>query len=249
MGTRRGGATFLSYHWLDPLGNPLVFDGLRTPLPDGVPPGGRIEADVVVGFPASTWHATDRLRSADRRTNLVRRCREPPLTCTVRVLPRLRQRTLAVSPPDGPAELVAASRSALEQQEEPITQVGEATAFLAAGCAPAPDWSRRILDSLEEGFGAVAGSIDVLGGFRDRRALAEVFAPWKPGFGRAPGWSHSLLCPAVVADRVLDATWTPQFYGLPSLDPGSFADLWLCDGRIRVEVDATTLLRAGRPPA
>lgn len=34
----------LAYHWFDP-GKAVVFDGLRTPLPYSIPPGGSVEAD------------------------------------------------------------------------------------------------------------------------------------------------------------------------------------------------------------
>jgi hypothetical protein len=40
-----------SYHWLDPLGNPIVWDGLRSPLPGPVAPGGRVTLDVAVRAP------------------------------------------------------------------------------------------------------------------------------------------------------------------------------------------------------
>src|SRR5688572_27592726 len=33
------GGVLLSYHWLDPLGNPIVWDGLRTPFAEPVAPG------------------------------------------------------------------------------------------------------------------------------------------------------------------------------------------------------------------
>jgi hypothetical protein len=40
-----------SYHWLDALGNPIVWDGLRTPLPQAVAPGERISLDAGVRAP------------------------------------------------------------------------------------------------------------------------------------------------------------------------------------------------------
>jgi len=40
-----------SYHWLDPLGNPIHWDGIRTPLPRPVPPGDRITLRVDVRAP------------------------------------------------------------------------------------------------------------------------------------------------------------------------------------------------------
>ena len=43
----------LGYHWLDELGNPIVWDGLWTALPREVAPGERVEADLTGR--ATTW--------------------------------------------------------------------------------------------------------------------------------------------------------------------------------------------------
>ena len=40
-----------SYHWLDALGNPIVWDGIRTPLPQPVPAGERITLRLGVRAP------------------------------------------------------------------------------------------------------------------------------------------------------------------------------------------------------
>jgi len=40
-----------SYHWLDPLGNPIVWDGVRTPLPRPIEPGGRVTVRLEVRAP------------------------------------------------------------------------------------------------------------------------------------------------------------------------------------------------------
>jgi hypothetical protein len=40
-----------SYHWLDALGNPIVWDGVRTPLPGSVAPGERTTVRVAVRAP------------------------------------------------------------------------------------------------------------------------------------------------------------------------------------------------------
>ena len=42
---------FLSYHWLDERGNPIVWDGLRTPLERPVAPGERLDATIAVRAP------------------------------------------------------------------------------------------------------------------------------------------------------------------------------------------------------
>ena len=46
-----GGDVACSYHWLDALGNPIVWDGIRTPLPRPVPPGERVTLRVGVRAP------------------------------------------------------------------------------------------------------------------------------------------------------------------------------------------------------
>ncbi|HST26121.1 MAG TPA: hypothetical protein VLJ76_09020 [Gaiellaceae bacterium] len=40
-----------SYHWLDGMGNPIVWDGVRTPLAGSVEPGGRVTLNVAVRAP------------------------------------------------------------------------------------------------------------------------------------------------------------------------------------------------------
>ncbi len=42
---------FLSYHWIDSRGRYAVYDGLRTLLPNDVPPGSRVDVDLRVRFP------------------------------------------------------------------------------------------------------------------------------------------------------------------------------------------------------
>jgi hypothetical protein len=40
-----------SYHWLDTLGNPIVWDGIRTPLPRPLPPGDRLTLCIALRAP------------------------------------------------------------------------------------------------------------------------------------------------------------------------------------------------------
>src|SRR5215831_16204240 len=40
-----------SYHWLDGLGNPILWDGIRTPLPHEVAPDDRVTLNVAVRAP------------------------------------------------------------------------------------------------------------------------------------------------------------------------------------------------------
>lgn len=236
----------LSYHWLDRFGNPLVWDGLRTPLAAAVRPGERIEAwlRVAAPVPAGPYRLAIGLVSEQRLW--LAELGNVELTVDVDVLPRLARRALAVEVADGPPALVAATRAALAAQDEPPVAGGEAVAFLAPGCLPAPDWSRLVLDAHEEGYAAVAGSVAVEGGRLGARGLARELAPWAPGFGRSPKWSLPLLCPSLVAGIVGGAPWVEPVCGLPALDPGGLAEAWLCDGRIRVVVSATAARRADR---
>src|SRR3954452_36008 len=42
---------FLSYHWLDERGNPIIWDGRRIPLREAVAPGATLEQAIVVRAP------------------------------------------------------------------------------------------------------------------------------------------------------------------------------------------------------
>lgn len=234
------GHIHLSYHWLDRLGNTIVWDGLRTPLAAPIPPGERAYAwlRIAVPRPPGPYRLAIDLICEPRfwLSELGNR----PLEIDVDVLARLTRRALAVHLSDGPAELVAATRSALAAQEEPVASEGDATAFLGAGCAPAPDWSRLVLDAHEEGYAAVAGSVAVQAGLL-ARAPARELAPWAPGFGRSPAWSLPLLCPSLLAELLPRAPWVEPVQGLPALDPAGLDEPWLCDGRIRITVPARAL--------
>ena len=226
----------LAYHWLDQLGNPIVWDGLRTALPRPVAPGGRLELPVaLVGpMPPGTYRLAFDLVHEHRLW--FQEVGNAPLELAVDVLPRLARRALAVRIRGG-EHLAASTREALAAQEEPVAGEGEATADLAAGCLPAPDWSRRILDAHEEGFVTVGGSIEVEDGWRERRRLRDL-EPWAPGFGRVPDWARPILCPSLLVESEI-----VEFHGLPSVDPAEIDGRVLCDGRIRVR------LPGGRPPA
>ncbi len=165
------------------------------------------------------------------------------LEIDVDVQPRI-ARSLSVEVAAGPPELAARTEAALARQDEPVTSDGEARAMLLAGCEPAPDWSRRVLDALQAGWAAVGGSIE-LQGFGRRHGLHEL-GPWKPGFGRAPTWAHPLLCPALGNEVLHVATWLEPLLGLPTLDTGSFPEPWVCDGRARVAVPVRALRPSGR---
>ncbi len=247
--SRPGTDIHLSYHWLDGRGNPIVWAGHFILLPDRVAPGQRVDAYVTVRAPVppGTYRlAFDLVNEGRYWFHEVGNSR---LELDVEVLPRLERRSLAVAVAPGPRELEEATRQALERQEEPVSRgpAAAATAYLSAGCRPAPDWSSRLLDAHAEGYAAVAGSIAVEGGPVARRRAGRELVPWQPGFGRSPAWTRPLVCPSILTG--VDATPAPGPGGLPALDPGALDDPTLCDGRIRVAVDATALRPGGRRPA
>lgn len=211
----------LAYHWLDERANPIVWDGLRTELPRPVSPGERVEVRARLRGPVPpgryrlAWDLVDEGRLWFEEVG------SEPLGSTVDVRPRI-ERRLAARGGD-PAALAA--------QEEPLVaeEQAAAVAYLPPHAAPAPDWSRRVLDAHQEGHAAVGGSVAVETGLLRRRPPA--LEPWLPGTGRVPHFAHPLLCPSLV--RGVDAEWDAEVEGLPALRPPQ-DEPWLYDGRIVV---------------
>lgn len=226
----------LSYHWLDRFGNVLVWEGLRVLPEEPVAPGARLRLELPVAAPMPPGAYRLVLDIVDEGRHWFGELGGRTLDLDIDVLPRLTRRALAVRVADGPPEALVSTRAALERQDEPLADEHdcEAVGFLAAGCEPATDWSRRILDAHCEGFAACAGSVEPLGGPLARRALARQLAAWAPGFGRAPNWQRPLLCPSLLAGLVPAASWAEPVAGLPALDPRTLDEPWICDGRIRV---------------
>jgi hypothetical protein len=216
----------LAYHWLDELGNPIVWDGLWTALPHEVPAGGRTEANVKLRgpIPPGPYRLALDLVAEDRYW--FSEVGNAPLERDVEVGPRIERRALAVR---------GADLGALDRLEEPIVAeaVAAAVAYLAAGVVPAAVWSRLVLDAHEEGYAVVGGSIDAGEGLF-RRAPRSL-EPWSPGSGRNPGFSHPLLCPSVV--RGVEPEWADEVEGFPALRPPA-NEPWLYDGRIELRVKA-----------
>jgi hypothetical protein len=123
--------------------------------------------------------------------------------------------------------------AALAAQEEPLVaeEDAEAIAVLGDGCAPAPDWSRRMLDAHQEGYAVVSGSVDARRG--PLRLRPRELAPWAPGPGRVPGFPHPLVCPSLV--RGVEVEWVEPVAGLPAARPLG-DEPWLYDGRISIRV-------------
>jgi hypothetical protein len=224
--SRGSGGIQLSYHWLDALGNPIVWDGTRRPLPRVVEPGDELEltADVLAPRPPGGYRLAFDL--VEEHRFWFQELGSTPLDLAVDVLPRIAERRLRVVVHGGSD---SETESALAALEEPVVeQDAVAVAHLVAGAAPAPDWSRGLLDAHAEGFAAVGGSIQ--GATRSDR---KRFAPWA-GAGRNPRFAEPLLFPSL-----LDGLEPGTHDGLPAFS-GRDA---LYDGRAVVKLRP----RSGRP--
>jgi hypothetical protein len=203
----------LSYHWLDPLGNPVLWDGLRTDLPV-TEPGRRldVQAEVRAPIPPGRYRLAFDLVLEYRYW--LGEIGNTPLELDAEVGPRIERRLAAVG---------TTSNRLLLAQEEPLVALeeAEAVAHLAPGIEPSPDWSRRVLDAHQEGFALVGGSIDA--------GRSRHLAPWAPGTGRNPGFQHPLLCPSAVRD--VEPSWVDPVEGLPAAAPPG-DEPWVYDGRI-----------------
>jgi hypothetical protein len=199
----------LSYHWLDELGNPIVWDGLWRPLEQEVAPGGRLDLKLLVRAPVPPGRYRLAFDLLDEARCWFGEVGSMPLELEVDVGVRVPRALAASVPmPDGETE------RALAGQEESLATPDEAAAvaYLAPGCAPARDWSRRIIDAHQDGYAAVGPAIAARG-----RRLRHELAPWSPGGGRNPMFALPLLCPSVVTD--VDPGWLPEIAGLPALEP------------------------------
>jgi hypothetical protein len=217
----------LAYHWLDPLGNPIVWDGIRTPLSHVVEPGHtvEIEAPVLAPRPPGSYRLAFDL--VEELRFWFEEVGSTPLELPVDVRPRISERRLGVvlhggSDPETEAALAA--------QEEPLVPEGAvAVAHLVPGAAPAPDWSRLLLDAHTEGWGAVGGALTPEG-----RSERRLYAPWSPGGGRNPRFPHPLVLPSL-----LDGMEPETHLDLPAFSGGDA----LFEGRAVVRLRR----RSGRP--
>jgi hypothetical protein len=218
----------LAYHWLDPLGNPIVWDGTRATLPRPVAPGETIELDVPLAAPRPPGGYLLSFDLVEEYRFWFGEVGSATLDVPVEVAPRIADRRLRVVLKGVPD---AETTAALEAQEEPLVEHDAvALAYLAPGALPAPDWSRRLLDAHAEGWPAVGGAV-APGSRRDR----GTFAPWAPA-GRNPRFGRPLLFPSL-----LDDVQPGELLGLPAYDGTG----GLFDGRAVVRFRP----RSGRPPA
>jgi hypothetical protein len=181
----------LAYHWLDPLGNPIVWDGNRVAFPEVVPPGEEVELETTVHAPRPPGSYRLAFDLVEELRFWFAEIGSAPLDVPVQVRPRIDERRLAVRM-HGPAD--AEVEAALAALEEPLVEEdAAAVAHLVAGALPAPDWSRLVLDAHAEGYAAVGPALapESRG---DRRALAA----WAAGGGRNPRFAEPLLLPSLL---------------------------------------------------
>ena len=129
-GTATWGADIAaSYHWLDERGNAIVWDGIRTPLPGAVAPGGSVSLEIAVRAPMPPGRygfALDLV--AEHRAWFAELDDEPSAFETVDVSPRV-----------------------------DATDLRDAATVHAT--ATTPEWEARVLALHVEGFAVVAGAI------------------------------------------------------------------------------------------
>lgn len=227
----------VAYHWLDDRGNAIVWDGVRTALPRSVAPGEATEVELRLLAPQPPGRYRLAFDLVEEFRFWFAEVGSSPLEIDVDVRPPIDARRLTVVLAPGPGD-EAETRAALAAQEEAtVTEEPTATAYLVGGCLPAPDWSRRVLDAHEEGFAAVGGSVEVLGGLRARGQRSRLAAWVRDGGGRNPAFARPLLFPSLVAGLE-----PGEHAGYPAFTPGE--EPWLYDARIAIRLR----LRPGRRP-
>ena len=221
----------LSYHWLDPLGNPVFWDGVRTPFPGRVEPGETTEVDVTVVAPRPPGSYRLAFDLVEELRFWFQELGSTPLDIPVEVRPRIAERRLGVrlhGPPD------PETAAALAAQEEPLVDTGAlAIAHLVPGARPSSDWSHLLLDAHEEGYAAVGPAIEIEGRVAARQERVRL-APWASGRGRNPRFGLPLLLPSLLDGLV------PEVHdGLPAFP----SDDAMFEGRAVVRLRP----RSGRP--
>ena len=236
-----GGATWrsrgddglqLSYHWLDSHGNAIFWDGLRTPFPRPVPPGGTIDLEVLVEAVRPPGRYVLSFDLVEENRFWLSEVGVATHEVEVDVLPLIDERRLGVVVHGGSHELTTA---ALAAQEEPLVEDGPlAIAHLVSGAAPSPDWSRLLLDAHAEGWPIVGPAVVPPGGLVERR-LARSLRPWAPA-GRNPRFDLPLVLPSLVGGAE-----PASHLGLPAY----LGDDGLFEGRAVVRLPR----RSGRRPS
>jgi hypothetical protein len=183
----------LAYHWLDPLGNPIVWDGVRAAFARAVEPAETVELDVTVVAPRPPGSYRLAFDLVEEHRFWFQEVGSAPLELPVEVRPRIAERRLAVvvhgdSDPETEAALAA-------QEERLVSEDAVAHVHVVPGALPSSDWSRLMLDAHAEGYAVVGPAIEALDGRSERRR----FQPWAPGGGRNPRFSEPLLLPSLLS--------------------------------------------------
>jgi hypothetical protein len=219
----------LAYHWLDSLGNPIVWDGTRSAFPDIVRPGERVELESSLAAPRPPGRYRLAFDLIEEFRFWFQELGSSPLELPIEVRPRIDARRLGVQMHGGADPEVAA---ALEAQEEAVvTDDAVAVAHLVPGAIPAPDWSRLLLDAHAEGYGAVGGAIDA-----ESRADRRQLRAWAPGGGRNPRFRDPLLLPSL-----LDGGVPETHLDLPAASSGE----GLFEGRAVIRLRSRSGRRTG----
>jgi hypothetical protein len=221
-----------AYHWLDPLGNAIVWDGTRTPLPALVP-GERLELSYPVRAPIPPGRYLLALDLIDEGRFWFEEVGSPRIEREVVVEPRLDDGAIAVHayPVGGPG--IDRTVEAIAAQAE-LADDGEILAFVAPGCVPGEGWAERTREAHADGYAYVAGSLELPGRPGRRRRPSGPLEPWLGSFGRMPGWQHGLLCPTVLREALDTFPGVTLELGLPLLATDGLTEPWCCDGRIRM---------------
>jgi hypothetical protein len=203
----------LAYHWLDDRGNPIVWDGRRTELPETAP-GNELEVEATVQAPLPPGRYRLAFDLVLEHRFWLSEVGNALLELDVPVEPRI-GRALAVQ------------GAQVDRQEEPLVALedAEAVAYLTPACEPAPDWSARVLDTHQEGYAVVGGSIHA--------GRAAELAPYRETGGRNPSFGHPLVCPSLVTAAA--GRWVDDVAGLPAFEPAE-GEPSIYDGRIRIKI-------------
>jgi hypothetical protein len=114
-----------SYHWLDPRGNPIVWDGTRTAFPRHIEPGETIELEVAVAAPRPPGPYRLAFDLVEEFRFWFAEVGSATLELPVEVRPRIAGRRLAVQLHGGSGP---ETKAALAAQEEPLVAEEEAEA-------------------------------------------------------------------------------------------------------------------------
>ena len=171
----------VSYHWLDELGNPIVWDGLRTALPGPVAPGERLELELRVRAPIPPGRYGFALDLVAERRAWFGELGGEPVEAEVEVRPRV--------------------------EGADVWEVADV--HVPDRCEPAPDWAERVLAAHAEGYAVVAGAIEAPRRLGKALAPWAPGAGRVPGFGH-PLLCPSIL-KGIEAERLPDVEGLPAF--------------------------------------